>query len=112
MIINPITGENMTALNVATDIPSQISSYEELAMWVMLALSSTYPTLTSVEGVGYTERAAQAGTFFVQAENRHVFLGRVSLTVASSYLAGGQKPWKYAQSLGNGTVDNLFKANA
>ena len=102
----------MTALNVATDIPSQIASYEELAMWAMLVLSATYPTLTSVEGVGYTERAAQAGTFFVQAENRHVFLGRISLTVSPAYLSGGQKPWKYAQSLGNATVDNAFKANA
>jgi hypothetical protein len=111
MIINPMIGLSMTALNIATDIPTNITSYEELAMWVDLVLKSTYPTATPVEGVGYIENACQAGVFYVNSEARHVFLGRVSLTVSPGYLAGGQKLWKYAQSLGNATVDNAFKAN-
>lgn len=101
----------MTAINIATDVPSGIQTMEELAAWVLLSLANINPGLMSTEGVGYIERAAQAGIFFVQSENKYKFLGRVSLDVNPMHLAGGQKTWKYMQPLSNTALPNEFKSN-
>lgn len=101
----------MTALVISTDIPSQINTLEKLAAWANLTLANINPSLTVIEGVGYTERAAQAGVFFVAADNKYRLLGRTSIQMSPDYLAGGAKLWTYAQELSNTAIPTTFKAN-
>ncbi len=101
----------MTAINIATDIPSQINTLEKLFAWAGLALANINPSLTALEGVGYTERCAQAGIFYVAADNKYRALIRGSVQMSSDYLAGGAKQWTFAQELSNTALPAIFKAN-
>lgn len=101
----------MTAINIATQIPSQIDSLEKLAVWAGLALGNINAGLTAIEGVGYTERVSQAGIFYVQADNKYRALIRHSIEMSPDYLAGGSKLWTYAQQLSNSSVPSLFTGN-
>ena len=101
----------MTALNIATDIPSGINTLEKLAVWANLTLANINPALTAIEGVGYTERTSQAGIFYVSADNKYRFLGRASIQMSADYLAGGAKLWTYAQELSNTAIPATFKSN-
>ncbi|WP_292697310.1 MULTISPECIES: glucose-6-phosphate dehydrogenase [unclassified Nostoc] len=71
----------MTAINIATDIPSQIDTLEKLHAWSGAALFAINPTLTVIEGIGYTERAAQSGRFWVAADAKTRLITRTSLEV-------------------------------
>ncbi|WP_017314927.1 hypothetical protein [Mastigocladopsis repens] len=101
----------MTALNIATDIPSQINTVEKLAVWCGFALSNINPSMTAIEGVGYTERVSQAGVFYVQADVKHRALIRHSIQMSGDYQAGGAKIWTFAQELSNTALPAIFKAN-
>jgi hypothetical protein len=101
----------MTAINLATDIPPGITTYEQLAIWVISALNNANAAVTAVEGQGYSEQAAQAGIFFVPASGKTRFLGRVSLEMDPNYLAGGQKPWKFGLDLSTTAINAAFKTN-
>ena len=101
----------MTALNIATDIPSNIVTLEQLAVWSGLALSNINPSMTAIEGVGYTERVSQAGIYYVQADNKHRALIRHSVQMSADYQAGGVKTWMYAQELSNTALPTTFKSN-
>lgn len=101
----------MSALNIATDIPSQIDTLEKLHAWSGLALANVNPTITAIEGVGYEERVSSAGIFYVQAANKYRCLIRASLEVSSDYLAGGQKMWQFVQPVSGTAIPALFRAN-
>lgn len=101
----------MTAINLATDIPSQITTLEQLHFWASLALAAINPTLVVTEGVGYDERACQAGIFFVGVTGKHRGLTRGSVEVAPDYLSGAQKTWMYAIEYSNSPIPSNFKAN-
>ncbi|MEH2425874.1 MAG: glucose-6-phosphate dehydrogenase [Nostoc sp.] len=101
----------MTALNIATDIPSQIDSLEKLHAWSGLALFAINSNITAIEGVGYTERVAQAGNFWVAADAKTRAIYRVSLEVSQDYLSGSAKPWTYAQALSTTPLPASFKQN-
>lgn len=101
----------MTAINIATDIPSQINTLEKLFVWAGLALANINPSASAVEGVGYTERVSQAGVFYVAADNKYRALVRGSIQMSPDYLAGGAKMWTYAQEISNTTLPATFKAN-
>lgn len=101
----------MTAINVATDIPSQINTLEQLVAWGLLALSAINPNEVAVEGVGYSERAAQSGVYYVAADEKHRMLGRASIQFDAAYLSGGQKTWKYAIEMSTAPMPSAFKAN-
>lgn len=101
----------MSAINIATDIPSQINTLEKLVAWGGLTLANINPSLTVIEGVGYTERASQAGVFYVAADNKYRLLVRASIQMSADYLAGGSKLWTFANELSNTAVPAIFKAN-
>lgn len=101
----------MTAINLATDIPSQINTVEKLAAWCSQVLANLNPSATAIEGVGYTERIAQSGTFYVAADNKYRRLIRLSLEVSPDFEAGGQKPWQYVQEISNTPIPAAFKSN-
>lgn len=101
----------MTAINLSTDIPSQINTVEQLAAWCGTVLANVNPSATAIEGVGYTERIAQSGVFYVAADNKFRRLIRLSLEVSPDHEAGGQKPWKFAQEISNTAIPASFKSN-
>jgi len=101
----------MTALAIATQIPSQIDTVEKLHVWSGLVLANINPALTAIEGVGYTERVSQAGIFYVQADNKYRALIRGSLQISPDYLAGGAKLWTYTQPLSSTAIPAIFTAN-
>lgn len=101
----------MTVINPATDIPSQIDTVEKLAAWCAGILFANFPEMTVVEGVGYTERAAQVGDFWVAADLKTRKIVRLSLQVSADHLSGSGKPWTFVQPLGNAPIPAAFKAN-
>ncbi|MHC5728358.1 MAG: glucose-6-phosphate dehydrogenase [Nostoc sp.] len=101
----------MTALNIATQIPSQIVTLEQLHAWSAQALFAINSTITVIEGVGYTERAAQAGNFWVAADSKTRMICRLSLEVSPDQLSGSNKPWTYIQQLSNTVLPSSFSAN-
>jgi hypothetical protein len=101
----------MSPIAIATQIPSQIDTLEKLYVWAGLALSNINPSLTAIEGVGYTERCAQAGIFYVAADNKYRALIRGSIQVSPDYLAGGAKLWTYAQPLSGSAIPTIFTTN-
>lgn len=101
----------MTALAIATQIPSQIDTVEKLHVWSGLLLANINPGLTAIEGVGYTERVSQAGIFYVSADNKYRALIRGSIQMSADSLAGGAKVWTYALPLSNTAIPTIFTAN-
>lgn len=101
----------MTAINIATDIPSNIDTLEKLAAWSGLALANINAALVAVEGPSYTERVSQAGVFYVQADNKYRVLVRHSIQMQPDYLAGGSKLWTYATELSDTALPAIFKSN-
>jgi hypothetical protein len=101
----------MSSLNIATDIPSQIVTLEQLAAWAGLALTNVNPSLTAIEGQGYTERCCQANPYFIAADNKHRLIIRQSIVLSSDYLSGGRKLWLFAQELSTTAVPAIFKTN-
>lgn len=101
----------MTAINLGTDIPSQINTVEKLAAWCSQVLATLNPTATAIEGVGYTERIVQSGVFYVAADNKYRRLIRLSLEVSPDFESGGQKPWQYVQEISNTPIPASFKSN-
>lgn len=101
----------MTAININTDIPSQIDTLEELFVWAGLALADINSQLTAIEGVGYTERTSQAGIFYVAADNKYRALIRGSIQMSRTHLSGGGKPWSHAMELSTTALPSDFKSN-
>lgn len=101
----------MTTINITTDIPSQITTLEQLAAWAALALANINPSLTGVEGTGYTERSAQATVYYIGADNKYRLIARESIVMSPDYLAGGKKLWTYAQELSTTALPSTFKTN-
>ncbi|MHC5914893.1 MAG: glucose-6-phosphate dehydrogenase [Nostoc sp.] len=101
----------MTALNIATQIPSQITTLEQLHAWSAQALFAINPTLSVIEGVGYTERAAQAGNFWVAADSKTRMICRLSLQVSPDSLSASGKQWTFIQELSNTALPSTFSAN-
>lgn len=101
----------MTALAIATDIPSAINTVEKLHAWSALLLTNINPQVIVVEGVGYTERASQAGVFYVAADNKHRLLARQSIQMNADYMNGNLKVWQYAMEISTIAIPAGFKAN-
>lgn len=93
------------------DLPSGCNTVEKVAMWAITALAHTNPTVQAIEGQGYSELAAQAGSFFVPASGKSRFLGRVSFELDPNHLAGGAKPWTFALALSDTALHANFKTN-
>jgi hypothetical protein len=101
----------MTALNVATDIPSNIATLEQLAVWIGDVLGNLNSNVTAVEGENYSQRAAQTGTFYIAATDATRHVARQSIILSPEYLVGGAKRWSYAQELSTKVLTAAMKAN-
>lgn len=88
----------MTLITKA-NIPANITTLEQLAVWSGLALSSINPQALALEGVGIQERACQSNFFYIPAADKDRILIRLSIELSPEYKSGGQKIWTYAESL-------------
>ncbi len=91
-------------------LPDSVDTLEELAVWAISSLSYINADTTAIEGPGISERAAQAGIFYVEADKKYRFLGRVSVQMSSEYLSGNAKLWTYAQPLATTEIPTIFTA--
>jgi hypothetical protein len=101
----------MTALNIATDIPSNIVTLEQLSVWSSKCLANLNSTAVAVEGVNYTQSAAQAATFYIANTDTNQHIGRMSISMDPAYLVGGAKPWIYAKEISTKVLTASMKAN-
>lgn len=101
----------MTALNIATDIPSNINTMEKLAVWISNCMFALNPTLTAVEGENYSQRSAQSGTFYIAATNKTRHVGRQSIILTDGYAVGDEKQWFYAEPLSDAPLTTAMKSN-
>ncbi len=99
----------MTAFTKA-QMPDSIDTLEEVAVWAISTLSFVNADVTAIEGPGISERAAQAGIFYVESDKKYRFLGRVSVAMSAEYLSGNNKLWNYAQELSNTQIPTIFAA--
>jgi hypothetical protein len=101
----------MTALNIATQIPSNIVTLEQLAVWLSNCLTALNTNVTATEGVNYAVNAASSGTFYIAAADTTRHVGRQSIALDPSYLIGGAKPWMYAQELSSKVLTAAMTTN-
>ncbi len=102
----------MTALNITTDIPSNINTLEKLAAWVGLALERCNPTLKILESPeAEPQRVAQA--VLIRADDAtHRMIIRLALTVNDDYASNSTvKFWQNAQEFSNVALPTAYKAN-
>jgi len=99
----------MTAFT-KTQLPDSVDSLEELAVWAISTLAYINADTTAIEGPGISERAAQAGIFYVETDKKYRFLGRVSIQMSPEYLSGNNKLWNYAQPLATTNIPVIFAA--
>ncbi|AKG21277.1 hypothetical protein [Calothrix sp. 336/3] len=102
----------MTAFNKDTDLPSNIDSLEKLAFWVGSALAQINLTTTAIEAPGYTQRVAQHGVFYVEADNKYRALIRMSIPMNVEHLIGANNPWTYAMPISETAIPASFKTAA
>ncbi len=101
----------MTALVIATDIPSNIVTLEQLNMWSARCLANLNSNVDAIEGQNYSQRAAQSGTFYIAATDKFQHVGRVSVQLSTDHLTGSLKDWMYAQELSPKPLTAAMKVN-
>lgn len=92
------------------DIPSQINTLERLAMWAIMALRRTNPTLAVVERANdLPENVAQTAIF--QASDDSIrFFGRVSVELDGDYAEDNTtKLWIKAKEFSNVVLPEQYK---
>ena len=100
----------MTAIDITTDIPSQINTLERLAMWACMSLRRVNPTLSVIEVPDSpSEKVAQ--TALIQADDGSIrFVGRLSIELQSDYAEDNTtKLWTKAQEFSNTVLPEGFK---
>lgn len=101
----------MTAINIATDIPSQIDTLEKLAAWTGLALARVNPTVKILENPDAEPQRA-ANVALIKADDGSIrMVVRLSLPVADGYAENNVKFWQNATKISDTALPTAFKAN-
>ena len=101
----------MTAINITTDIPSTITTLEQLVVWGGNCLFNLNSNVTAVEGDNYSQRACQAGTYYISSTDKTRHVGRQSIELSADHAVGGLKPWAYALPISDKPLTATMKAN-
>jgi hypothetical protein len=101
----------MTAINLAADIPSGITTVEQLAIWCNNVLATLNSNINAIEGENYSQRAAQSGKFYIASSDKYRHIGRVSIELGPENLVGSSKPWTYALELSSKPLTAAMKSN-
>ncbi len=102
----------MTALNITTDIPSNINTLEKLAAWVGLALEHCNPSAKLLESPD-TEPQRVAQAVLIRADDAsHRMIVRLSLPINSGYSENSTvKFWQNATEINTVALPTAYKAN-
>lgn len=101
----------MTAFNKATDIPSDIVTVEQLAIWSNNCLYRLYPEVTATEGLNNLTKSIQSGAYPIDGTTTTRHIGRHSIELDPDYTVGNKKDWMYAKDLGTKSLTADMKSN-
>lgn len=101
----------MTALNIATDIPSSINTLEKLMVWGSNCLFNLNQATDEIEGLNYSVRAAQSGNYYIAATDTTRHIGRQSIALLPAYSTGSSKGWSYAVEISTNALTADMKSN-
>lgn len=101
----------MTAINIATDIPTNINTLEKLAAWVGLALSRCNPSLKILEYPNFEPQRAAEATLIKADDNSYRLVVRLSLPIADNYGESTQKFWFNTLDFSNVALPTAYKTN-
>ncbi|NJO60383.1 MAG: glucose-6-phosphate dehydrogenase [Richelia sp. RM2_1_2] len=101
----------MTAFTAA-DIPTEIDTVENLAIWVGLVLQKINPDQTALEGAGPAQKVAQLGLFQVEQTNQTRVIVRQSIEIQEDFTYDGGKLWQQAVPFSNNSIPSPFLASA
>ncbi|PSB16048.1 glucose-6-phosphate dehydrogenase [Phormidesmis priestleyi ULC007] len=101
----------MTAITIATDIPSSIVTLEQLHAWSGLTLSRINPSLAILEAENFAQYVMQSGIFSA-ADNSNRLLTRASLALDMNYISDrSKKLWMFANEFSAVAIPAAFKGN-
>ena len=98
----------MTAF-AKSDIPSTITTIEQLHCWTGLVLEIVNPDLTVIEGSGSAVPACDTGIFDVPQTKETRLICRASLAVNQSFSYSGKKFWEEIKELSSNSLPQGFK---
>jgi hypothetical protein len=101
----------MTALNIATQIPTNIVTVEQLSVWCSNVLFNLNRTVVAAEGVNFSQSVAQAGEFYIASTDQTRHVGRQSIQLDPAYAIGGVKPWMYAEEISQKPLSAAMTSN-
>lgn len=102
----------MTAIVLASSIPSNINTLERIHAWSAHALASVNPSLGVLETSDRAEKVAQAA-IFQAADNTYRVLSRACIPSAAAYMNDRTvKIWMHAQEVSNVTLPAGFTSNS
>jgi hypothetical protein len=100
----------MTAFALS-DIPTNITTIEQLHVWTGICLHELYPAVTAIEGVNVQEFAVVANNYYVGANNKRRQVTRTSLELDPTTLSANKKLWQSVIPLGSLSLTAAMKAN-
>lgn len=101
----------MTAINITTDIPTNINTLEKLAAWVGLALARCNPSLKILEYPNAEPARAAEAVLIKADDNSNRLVVRLSLPIADNYSESTQKFWFNTLDFSNVALPAAFKTN-
>lgn len=101
----------MTAINIATDIPTNINTLEKLAAWVGLALSRCNPSQKILEYPNVEPQRIAEAVLIKADDNSYRLVVRLSIKILDSYGESTQKFWFNAEEFGNTALPSAYKTN-
>lgn len=102
----------MTALTIATDIPSNINTLEKLAAWVGLALERCNPSTKLLESPNsQPQRVAEA--VLIRADDAsHRMIIRLAIPISDAYAENSTvKFWQNALEIDTTALPTAYKVN-
>lgn len=101
----------MTAIVLATDIPSNIDTLERLVVWAVYSLAFVNPTVGVLEAPDRAEKVAQAAIFQAADDTYRVLL-RACLPISADFMSDRTiKAWMHTLQVSNVALPAAFKAN-
>ena len=101
----------MTAINIATDIPTNINTLEKLAAWVGLALARCNGNNTILEQKNSPAERVAAAVLIKADEGSNRLVVRLSIPIADAYPESTQKFWFNALPMSDTALPAAYKTN-
>jgi len=101
----------MSAINIATDVPTRINTVEKLHCWTSDLLHLLNPDVTIEEARGVLERAAQVTPFYASSIDPATWLvtNRHTFKLAAAWNSPGQDRFMHAQELSQALIPTEWK---